>query len=94
MPERLPRDILEDVYARCCRLDASLADRLQAFESELRRLFPHFAVAVDLLVSRLAESNAGASAPKVGDPIQRSCCPTSREGSSTSMICLARGQSP
>ena len=62
-------DKLEDSFARCRALDAPLADRLQAFADELRRLVPSFAAAVDTLVSRLAESNAGATAPKVGEPM-------------------------
>jgi peroxiredoxin len=61
--------ILEDLFIRCRRLDAPLADRLQAFADGLRRLRPDFGVAVDAMVSRLAESNAGSAAPKVGEPM-------------------------
>jgi peroxiredoxin len=50
-------------------LEAPLADRLQAFANELRHLDPHFQTAVDALVSRLAENDAGATAPKVGEPM-------------------------
>src|ERR1700756_3712319 len=60
---------LADSFARCRALEAPLADRLAAFANELRRLFPSFAAAVDTLVTRLAESNAGAAAPKVGAPM-------------------------
>jgi peroxiredoxin len=69
MTERGLNDILEDVFVRCRNLEAPLADRLQAFADELRRLGPHFAEAVDALVSRLAESDAGSTAPNVGDPM-------------------------
>jgi peroxiredoxin len=62
-------DMLGDSFARCRDLEAPLADRLQAFADEVRRLWPPFAAAVDALVSRLAESNAGATAPKVGEPM-------------------------
>jgi peroxiredoxin len=62
-------DILEDVFVRCRNLEVPLADRLQAFADELRRLGPHFAEAVDALVSRLAESDAGSTAPNVGEPM-------------------------
>jgi peroxiredoxin len=61
--------ILEDLFIRCRGLDAPLADRLQAFADGLRRLRPDFGVAVDEMVSRLAESNAGSAAPKVGEPM-------------------------
>ena len=67
MTEPKLTDKLGDSFARCRALDAPLADRLQAFADELRRLVPSFAAAVDTLVSRLAESNAGATAPKVGE---------------------------
>ena len=60
-------DMLEDSFTRCRALEAPLADRLQAFANELRRLVPTFSAAVDTLVSRLVESNAGATAPKVGE---------------------------
>jgi peroxiredoxin len=62
-------DLLEESFVRCRDLETPLADRLQAFANELRRLGPHFQVAVDALVSRLAESDAGATAPKVGEPM-------------------------
>jgi peroxiredoxin len=69
MTERALSDILEDAFVRCRNLEASLADRLQAFANEIQRLGPHFAATVDALVSRLAESDAGAAAPKVGEPM-------------------------
>jgi peroxiredoxin len=60
-------DRLEESFERCRGLEAPLADRLQAFSNELQRLAPHFVVAIDALVNRLAESDAGAAAPKVGE---------------------------
>jgi peroxiredoxin len=67
--ERTPNDILEDSFVRCRNLEVPLADRLQAFANELRRLRPDFAAAVDTLVSRLSENDAGATAPEVGQPM-------------------------
>ena len=70
MAERAPiSDILEEAFIRCRNLEVPLADRLQAFANEVRRLGPHFAAAVDALVSHLVESNAGVAAPKVGEPM-------------------------
>ena len=70
MAERAPlSDVLEEAFVRCRSLEAPLADRLQAFANEVRRIGPHFGSAVDELVSRLVESNAGATAPKVGEPM-------------------------
>ena len=69
MTETKLSEILEDSFVRCRDLEAPLADRLQAFANELRRLSPRFGAAVDALVSRRAESHAGATAPKVGEPM-------------------------
>jgi peroxiredoxin len=62
-------DWLEESFLRCRDLDVPLADRLQAFANEARRAGLHFQAAIDALVSRLAESDAGATAPKVGEPM-------------------------
>ena len=62
-------DLLEDAFVRCRNLEVPLADRLQAFANEVRGLGPHFQAAIDALVNRLAQSNAGATAPKVGEPM-------------------------
>jgi peroxiredoxin len=69
MTETKLSEKLEESFVRCRDLEAPLADRLQAFANELRRLDPHFQTAVDALVSRLAETDAGATAPKVGEPM-------------------------
>jgi peroxiredoxin len=61
--------LLDEAFVRCRNLEVPLADRLQAFANEVRVLGPHFQAAVDVLVSRLTESNAGATAPKVGEPM-------------------------
>jgi peroxiredoxin len=62
-------DLVEESFARCRNLEVPLADRLQAFANDLRRLDPHVQATVDALVSRLATSDAGATAPKVGEPM-------------------------
>jgi peroxiredoxin len=62
-------DLVEDCFVRCRSLEVPLADRLQALANELRRLGPHFQAAVDAFVNRLAENDAGAAAPKVGEPM-------------------------
>jgi len=69
MAERTLSDILEETFARCRDLEVPLADRLQAFATEVRRIGPQFTVAVDNLVRRLMETGAGATAPKVGEPM-------------------------
>ena len=69
MAERALSDILEETFVRCRDLEVPLADRLQAFANEVKRMGPHFAAAVDALVNRLMESGAGTTAPKVGEPM-------------------------
>ena len=69
MTETKLSEILEESFVRCRDLEAPLADRLQAFANELRRLDPRFDAAIDALVGRLAEGHAGATAPKVGEPM-------------------------
>jgi peroxiredoxin len=69
MAEQTLSDILEETFARCRDLEVPLADRLQAFATEVRRMGPQFTAAVDNLVHRLMETGAGATAPKVGKPM-------------------------
>jgi len=75
MTERALSDVLEAVFVRCRDLEAPLEDRLKAFTDEVRRLDPDFAATVDALVGRLAEIDAGATAPKVGEPMPRFLLP-------------------
>jgi peroxiredoxin len=69
MTETKFSDLVEDCFVRCRSLEVPLADRLQALANELRRLGPQFQAVVDAFVSRLAENHAGATAPKVGEPM-------------------------
>ena len=58
---------LEDVFERCCDMDASLAERLATFAEAVRTRWPDFSDAVERLVRRLRESGVGDAAPKPGD---------------------------
>jgi peroxiredoxin len=60
-------DALHEVFVQARDMDASLADRLQAFADAVRRLGPHFQDAVDRLVARLKEQGVGETAPKPGE---------------------------
>src|SRR5712675_94303 len=68
MPKSLAED-LEDAFERCRDMDASLSERLQALAESVRQLSPPFAETVDRLISRLQQSDAGATAPQPGDPM-------------------------
>jgi peroxiredoxin len=62
-------EALEEAFIQCCDMDASLAERLQAFADAVGRLGPHFQEAVDRLVSRLREHDVGENAPRPGEPM-------------------------
>ena len=62
-------EALHEAYVEARDMDASLAERLQAFADAVRRLGPHFQEAVDRLVTRLKEQKVGETAPKPGDPM-------------------------
>ena len=57
-------------------MEVPLADRLQAFANEVRRMGPHFQTAVDALVERLMENGAGMTLRRSARRCHRSCCPT------------------
>ncbi|HET7210712.1 MAG TPA: peroxiredoxin-like family protein [Methyloceanibacter sp.] len=58
---------LDEAFIQCRDMDASLAERLQAFADAVRRLGPHFQEAVDSLVARLRQYDVGENAPKLGE---------------------------
>lgn len=60
----LERRTLEEMAA-----DKPLADRLRAVADEVRARSPMFADAVEAFVARLQAAEAGAAAPKVGEPL-------------------------
>jgi peroxiredoxin len=62
-------ELLNEAFVQCRDMDASLAERLQAFADAVRRFGPNFQVAVDQLVARLKEFEVGENAPKPGEPM-------------------------
>ena len=60
---------LEEAFLYCRDMDASLGERLDAFSLETRYLLPGYQDAVDRLVDRLKQYDAGQAAPKPGDPM-------------------------
>jgi peroxiredoxin len=60
-------ELLEEAFVRCRDMDASLAERLQAFADEVRSFGPVFQDSVDDLVARLREHDVGENAPKPGE---------------------------
>lgn len=67
MTERPLSELLEEAFVECRDMDASLADRLQAFADAVRDLGEVFQSSVDQLVDRLREHEVGEHAPKPGD---------------------------
>jgi peroxiredoxin len=60
-------EALEEAFARCCDMDASLAERLQAFADAVRHWSPAFQDAVDRVVGRLKEHGVGETSPRPGE---------------------------
>jgi peroxiredoxin len=60
---------VEEAFRYCRDMDASLAERLDAFSFATRYLIPGYQEAVDRMVSRLKEYDAGQAAPKPGEPM-------------------------
>jgi len=58
---------LDEAFLQCRDMDASLAERLQAFADAVRRFGPHFQQAVDDLVARLRQHDVGENAPRPGE---------------------------
>jgi peroxiredoxin len=59
----------DEAFRLCIDLDASINDRLSCFAEATADLNPAFAGAVERLVARLGQANAGAAAPQEGDPM-------------------------
>jgi peroxiredoxin len=62
-------DALRAALLEARDLNTTVNRRLQAYAVALRRIHPVFAEAVDRLVERLERTDAGASAPQVGEPM-------------------------
>ena len=60
---------LEDAFIRSRDMDASLADRLQAFADAVRGMGAVFHDSVDQLVARLRTHEVGEHAPQPGEPM-------------------------
>jgi len=71
-------ELLEDAFVECRDMDASLADRLEAFAYAVRDIGEVFQTSVDALVARLREHEVGERAPKPGDPMPNFVLPDQR----------------
>src|SRR4029079_15001663 len=60
-------ELLEEAFVRCRDMDASLAERLQAFADAVKSFGPVFQSSVDDLVERLREHDVGENAPRPGE---------------------------
>ncbi len=67
MTARPLAELLNEAFVQCRDMDASLAERLQAFADAVKRFGPNFQVAVDQLVTRLKKFEVGENAPKPGE---------------------------
>jgi peroxiredoxin len=78
MTARPLAELLEEAFVQCRDMDASLAERLQAFAEAVRAIGPHFQDAVDHLVDRLKEHDVGENAPKPGETMPAFVLPDER----------------
>ena len=83
MTARPLAELLDEAFVECRDMDASLAERLQAFADAVRRFGPHFQDAVDQLVGRLKEFEVGENAPKPGEEMPPFVLPDRRSSSSS-----------
>ena len=60
---------IEEAFLYCRDMDASLAERLDAFSTATRYLIPGYQEAVDRMVDHLKAYDAGQAAPKPGEPM-------------------------
>jgi peroxiredoxin len=58
---------IQEAFLYCRDMDASLNERLEAFSEATRYLIPGYQEAVDRMVGRFKEYDAGEGAPKPGD---------------------------
>ena len=71
-------ELLEEAFVKCRDMDASLAERLQAFAEAVRDLGPIFKSSVDDLVTMLSAHEVGEAAPKPGDKMPDFVLPDER----------------
>lgn len=69
---------LESAFQRICASDAPLGERLNAFSDAVRRFSLPFANVYDELVARIRSGEAGAAAPKPGEPMPGFVLPDGR----------------
>ena len=71
-------ELLEDAFVQCRDMDASLAERLQAFADAVRELGPIFQSSVDDLVARLRAHDVGDNSPKPGEKMPNFVLPNEK----------------
>ena len=71
-------ELLEEAFVQCRDMDASLAERLQAFADAVRELGPIFQSSVGDLVARLRAHDVGDNSPKPGEKMPDFVLPDER----------------
>jgi len=60
-------DLLRQAFLQCREMEGTLSERLEAYATAGREIFPAYAEAVDRLVARIHENGGGDGAPRPGD---------------------------
>jgi peroxiredoxin len=71
-------ELLEEAFVQCRDMDASLAERLQAFADAVGEFGPIFQSSVDDLVARLRAHDVGDNAPRPGEKMPDFVLPDAR----------------
>jgi peroxiredoxin len=82
---------LERAFVHARDMDAPIKDRLDHVAAEVRRLSPPFADAAERVIARLHASDAGSTAPRVGDLMPEFALPDEGGNLLTLRAVLARG---
>jgi peroxiredoxin len=60
---------LESAFRQCRDMEGALNERLRAYATAGREIFPAYSEAVDRLVARINDNGGGKDAPRVGEPM-------------------------
>src|SRR5258708_37811782 len=69
---------LQTAFQHCRDMEGTLNERLRAYATAGREIFPAYSEAVDRLVARINENGGGENAPRPGDPMPPFVLPDER----------------
>src|SRR5258708_29983113 len=82
---------LQTAFQHCRDMEGTLNERLRAYASAGRDIFPAYSEAVDRLVARVNENRGGENAPRPGDPMPPLILPHAQSPLVSPELLLATG---